>query len=362
MLLARTANPSIGGRAVPADPTSDVRPDLVSVSSDHGTLARSGLGRRASASLRHRALAISPDEVSFDVRGFHEGDAQARATLERHGGAFVAGFNAALLGTGDDDLERRLRAVALADRGFAYEGSAMALGVLDVLSPAGGRRLTRLLGGAGSPHAYMVHVGAGWALARLHLRPGAHLPALDPFLRWLTVDGYGFHQGFFDPRRYVDRQLVPRRLSSYERRAFDHGLGRSLWFVDGGDVERVAATIATYPGSRREDLWSGIGLAASYTTVASADELRRLEQLAGTHRPHLAQGAAFAVGARHRAQNVVDHTSLAAEVLCDVSVDEVVRLVDDARAGLPADGDARNYERWRSRIRDHMHARAAVSR
>jgi hypothetical protein len=361
MLLAETADPSIGGRAVSADPASDVRSDLVAVP-DHRALDRPGPGQRAIASLRHRALAISADDVSFDVRGFHAGDAQARATLERHGGAFVEGFNAALLSSDDTDLAHRLRAIALADRGFAYEGGAMALGVLDLLTPAGGSRLARLLTGAGGPHVYMVHVGAGWALARLHLRPRRHLPALDPLLRWLTVDGYGFHHGFFQPRRYVDQQVVPRRLSSYERRTFDHGLGRSLWFVDGADVERVGETIATYPDSRRADLWSGIGLAASYTTVASEPDLRRLAQLAGPHRPHLAQGAAFAVGARHRAQNLVDHTWLAADVLCEASVEQVVRIVDAARFGLPAGGDARNYERWRARIRDRLSARAGIAR
>lgn len=341
-----------------ADSRSHRRHDLV-VDPDYA-LDATGLWQRTAGVLRHRAMAISPDEVSFDVRGFHASSPAARSMLERHGGAFVSGFNMALRAPDTNDLARRLREIPLADRGFAYEGSAMALAVLDILTPAGGQRLERLLRGPGDAHVYMLHAGAGWALARLRLRPGAHLPMLDPFLRWLAIDGYGFHQGFFDPRRYVERQHVSRRLSSYERRTFDHGLGRSLWFVDGADVERVAETIAAYPESRRADLWSGVGLAASYTTVIDEADLLRLAHRAGSYRPHLTQGAAFAVGARHRAGNLVDHTRLAADVLCDAPVEQVVLVVDEAREGLSG-GSGRDYERWRARIRQAL-APTAVAR
>lgn len=338
----------------------DGRGGLIAVEAPARRIDEPARRARAMATVRQRLLAISATEVSFGVRGFHESDAHARATLERHGAAFVSGFNAALAASGIDDLELRLAEIDHLDRGFAYEGAAMACAVLDLMAPLGGHRLERLLRGPGRPHVYMLHVGAGWALARLHLRPRSHLPALDSFLRWLVVDGYGFHQGFFDPRRFVERQSVANRLSAYERRTFDHGLGRCLWFVDGADVERVAHTIDAFAAPRRADLWSGVGLAATYTTAVDGHALRRLSRLSGRHRRDLVQGAAFAVVARSEARNLVDHTHLAANMLCNESTERIVEIVQDARRGLHADDGGRNYERWRGRIRDALCAGVAV--
>jgi hypothetical protein len=319
-------------------------------------------GTRPAARLRHRALSIAEREVNFDVRGFHTSGTDARIALERHGASFVAGFNAGLLATDTDDLALRLLDICADDRGFAYEGSAMALGVLDIMTPVGGNRLERLLGSEqGQPHVYMVHVGAGWSLARLHLRPRSHLRALDPFLRWLTVDGYGFHHGFFAPTLYIHGRASPRRLHGYERRAFDQGLGRSMWFVVGADPELAAQTVGTFDRQRRDDLWSGLGLAAAYTTAASHAALTALRDLSGQHAPALAQGAAFAVAARHRAQNVLAHTHAAAELLCGQPVEDIVVLVASARVGLQADARGGEYERWRIRIAERLAGvRAAV--
>src|SRR5262249_43750809 len=155
-------------------------------------------------------------------------------------------------------------AVESGERGFAFEGAAMASALLDLLALGRGRRLEGLLRGPGAAHVYMVHVGAGWALARLRRRPWSRLHGLDPLLGWLSVDGYGFHQGFFAWERFVRRQEEPRRLSAYARRAFDQGLGRSLWFVHGADVERIASSVKSFSVRRRGDLWSGVGLAATY--------------------------------------------------------------------------------------------------
>jgi hypothetical protein len=307
--------------------------------------------------LREWALRIRPSATSLDARGFHGGTATARRTLEEHAGSFATGFNAALAAGDDNDLARRLEVVSLRDRGFAYEGAAMALALFDLLGPVRGRRFGRLLHGHGRPHRYMVHVGAGWAVARLRRRPETMLPAFDPLLRWLALDGHGFHDGFFRTKRAVTQMARPRRLRGYARRAYDQGLGRSLWFVSGADPERAAATVESFAPERRDDLWSGLGLAASYTSAAVSDDVWRLAQLARRSRPHVVQGAAFAVTARHHAGNPVPETRTAAELLCGASVEAVARLVDAARDGLDGDPGGIAYECWRTRIRDRLQAR-----
>ncbi len=149
----------------------------------------------------------------------------------------------------------------------------------------------------------MVHVGAGWALAQLRRRVNRALAHWDPLSGWLAIDGYGFHQGYFRWPDTVDRQCVPHRLAGYARRVFDQGLGRSLWFVEGADVDRIAATIDRFQERRHADLWSGVGLACAYAGGLPGQAIESLCAMAGPHRPHLAQGVAFAAKARERAGN-----------------------------------------------------------
>src|SRR5262245_60127955 len=87
---------------------------------------------------------------------------------------------------------------------------------------------------------------------------------MDPLLRWLAVDGYGFHEAYFHHPRRVTLGEGPRRLTGYERRAYDQGLGRGMWFVEGADVGRLSDTIRRFAESRRADLWGGAGLACAY--------------------------------------------------------------------------------------------------
>jgi hypothetical protein len=303
--------------------------------------------------LRLRTFGIDPKKTTFHARGFRGGTVAGRAQLECHAGAFVAGFNAAIAAR-EHDLAGRLGAVTVADRGFAYEGAAMAHALLDMLTPGSHSRLARLLSADGRPHRYMCHVGAGWALAVLRRRPGAVLRSFDPFIRWLAIDGYGFHEGFFHTSRSLAGKPPLRRPHGYEQRAFDQGLGRSLWFVGAGDVDAVATMIERFAPQRRPDLWSGLGLAAAYTTVATPADLRHLDELAGAHAAHVRQGAAFAVSARSEAGNVVGHTLVAADVLCGGTVEGVTALVNDARAELVSDATGAAYEQWRTRIRQRL--------
>ena len=304
----------------------------------------------SSGRIRRRILGISPGETTFARRGFRGGDAEVRRHLERIGGIFLQGYHAALEEDGPEALVLRLDAVESAFRGFAYEGSAMGLALIDQLTPWRRGRLRWLLDGRCSGHIYMIHVGVGWVLGRLRLRVGRFLARLDPVLRWLALDGYGFHEGYFHWPRSVARRAIPGRLSGYARRAFDQGLGRSLWFVEGADVVRIPSSIAAFTSSRQADLWGGVGLACAYAGGVDRAAIERLRAAAGPYRAQLAQGAAFAAKARQRADNSAEHTALACEILCGLSADEAARVTDEALDDLPPDGAIPAYEVWRRRI------------
>lgn len=300
--------------------------------------------------LRERLLGIAPQEASFARRGFREVSGRARQRLERVGEAFLSGHAAGLGENEPPDLCRRLDCVDGELRGFAYEGAAMAWALLGFMLPWRRGRLGQFLDGSGAPHAYMLHVGVGWALARLPLSLDRTLRAFDPLLRWLAVDGFGFHHGYFEPGRYVWGQRLSRRVQGYARHAFDQGLGRALWFVEGADVRRVPRIIACFPEARRSDLWAGVGLAGAYAGGVDECDLLVLRSLAGRFGPELAQGACFAAKARERAGNPAPHTEAACVTWCGLSAVDAAHMTDDARRALPTDRAGESYETWRRRI------------
>jgi hypothetical protein len=116
-------------------------------------------------------------------RGFRGCEPEARGRLEEVGKSFLRGYLAALEEDALEALILRLSATEADLRGFAYEGAAMGLALLDLLMPWSTNRLGSFLEGPGSAHAYMAHVGVGWALARLRKRVERPLSRLDPLLR-----------------------------------------------------------------------------------------------------------------------------------------------------------------------------------
>jgi enediyne biosynthesis protein E3 len=318
--------------------------------------------------MSRRLLGISPEETSFARRGFRCDSDALRERLERVGRSFVQGY---LLGleTGDAEaLAARIEGDVAHDfQGFAYEGAAMALALLDALTLWRRDRLRRFLAGPGDTHVYIVHVGAGWALARLPISVPRLLATLDPVYGWLALDGYGFHQGFFHWPEAIGRQQVPRRLRGYARRGFDQGVGRSLWFVEGADPGRIAARVAAFPAARRADLWSGVGLACGYAGGADRGAIEALRQAAGNAVPALAQGVAFAAKARLRAGIPIPDTALACSVLCGLTAEEAAAVTDDAMpaaaaAPAPAGPDGLPlFELWRQDIQRRLLSSLAVA-
>jgi len=301
---------------------------------------------------------IPPDETTLKKRGFRATTDTARHRLEQIGATFVAGYHAALEEKRPESLRARLeQTVELEQQGFAFEGAAMALTLLDLLLPGRRGRLNAFLAGPADHHAYMVHIGAGWALARLRRRAEPILQKLDPLICWLALDGYGFHEGYFHSDRSVEAQEVPSRLQGYARRVFDQGLGRSLWFVEGADVRAVKARVGSFAAERQADLWSGVGLAACYAGGVATTALQTLQEEAGEFRPHVAQGAAFAAKAREKAGTSTEQTETACRILCRLPAAEAVRWTDAAMEDLPQQGPAEAepaFEVWRARLRERF--------
>ncbi|MDO9460950.1 MAG: DUF1702 family protein [Alphaproteobacteria bacterium] len=312
-----------------------------------GAVPAAGNVARSWARALGRMLALSVDETRVARRGFEVDSPAVVLRLEQIGASFVVGFNQALGSASLDDLLAPLQAQAPDDAGFAYEGAAMGLTLGDALTP-GRRCFEAFVAGPAREHVYMAWVGHGWALAKLPLSPLRRLQRGASILRWLALDGWGFHDGYFDWPRSVDGQRRPWRLTGAAGQVYDQGLGRSLWFVRGANPVALMRSVAAFAPARRADLWAGLGLAAAYAGGVDGAALTALRSATGEHAAAFGQGVVFAAEARQRAGNAVDHTAMACELILGCDIDSAARL---ARQCLPAeDGGLTDYQRWRLAI------------
>jgi hypothetical protein len=303
-----------------------------------------------------RALSLRPGSLDLHTPGFTAAPPVLQQSLSSVVNAFATGYNGALE---RQEAWSTLTSVPHPLRGFAVEGAAMSSALLDLLTLSGGRRL-RLLGASdGTRYIHLIHVGAGWAFARLRVRPWRGISYAAPLLRWLAWDGWGFHQAYFHPRQVLERQWVERAARTAVRPVRDQGAGRALWFYAGADPGHIAAVIARFPPTRQPDLWAGIGLAAAYTGAQPPDVAERLTALAGEHRDHVAQGAAFAAKAHELSGGTPRMPAEAIWALTGASPGAAAEWTDAAYATAVQQADTpAAYEHWRALIRRAWHRRA----
>jgi hypothetical protein len=313
-------------------------------------------------SLRRLFLTPALVETTFARRHFPVVPTDATRRLEAIPQAVVCGFEWGTDTRDQWELERRLELVEAELRGFAYEGAAMAFTVLDAMGGGRGHRARDLLRGPGRAHTFLTYIGIGFAMARLP-RPlwRKVLPDLTgtpyfPTMSWLAVDGYGFDRAYFETDRWVTRQERPapypwQGRADYFPRAVDQGIGRALWFIHGGQASDVAAAVHRFPSDRRPDLWSGVGLAATFAGGCDAGGLAVLVRAAGADRAHLAQGAVFAAKARDFSGCTPVHTRTATAALTGMSVESAAALADAVAVGGLHSATETDYETWRAKVR-----------
>jgi hypothetical protein len=310
-----------------------------------------------------RRLALTPQlaDVTFARRGFPVEPSAGSRHLEAVPRAVVCGFEWGIDARDQWEVESRLELVDEELRGFAYEGVTMAFTVLDAMGR--GHRTRELLLGPGAPHVFLAYIGMGFAMARLprplwkKVVPDLSGDPYHPTMSWLAVDGYGFDRAYFDTPRWVDAQKVPTPYDwegspDYFLRAIDQGIGRALWFICGGHGPDVAAAVRRFAAHRQADLWSGVGLAATFAGGSDASGLAALRRAAGDEWDQLALGVTFAVKARSYAGLVPEYTTTACLALAGLSVDKAVALADGT--AVHTAGAEPAYELWRQRIRSHF--------
>jgi hypothetical protein len=319
--------------------------------------------------IRKRLLTPPMETTSFAIRGFAV-DTPARSVLEESARHVTMGFEIAVEQKGVDAIAERLELLETQFRGLGYEGAGMALALRDAMSPRPGtHKLDSFfgVGGAGAHQIFMGYIGIGFALAHLpkflwrRTWPDQSKLPESPAVNWMILDGYGFHEAYFKTEKWVHQQHISppvpwRGPHDYVLRVIDHGIGRAMWFVNGGDVDRLTTMIKGFAPSRSSDLWCGAALAATYAGGVGEEELVRFVKNSWDYRPAVAQGAVFAIKQRVLSNLITPHTELASQILCEMSAEEAAALTDPARAELPEGSSIPAYEIFRSRIQSHFSA------
>lgn len=296
---------------------------------------------------------LPPALVTAAALRFRRGDERTRRLLARRAHCFVRGYRTMRRSGGGPGIHTLLAVLPDDDRGFAYEGAALAAAAAGVLpGRAADRHLHALLDGPGHGFAHLIHVGAGWLAAVLPDARVLDRPALDPLLRWLALDGAGFAHGFFRGPRWIARQAVLRRRARPVDLIRLQGIGRSLWFAECGDLAAIRAVIRRFPATVRPELWAGVGLAVCYAGGADRNQAAGLADLPADQRRGLAQGAAFAAGARHRSGHVPGHTRESVLLLTGVSPEVAAGWTVDAERVARSLGPGPGaYLAWQADIR-----------
>jgi hypothetical protein len=283
-----------------------------------------------------------------DEREFFTEDDFFKRYTEDVGKSFIFGYNTALEHDPENTSIKINSNIENKMTGFSFEGAGMAFVVIDFLFPW--KNSFQKLLKEENKHEYMLYVGAGWAVARLPFKR-LILSKLKPknILYSLVLDGIGFHQGYFHWKKSIFKKEIPRFLKEKEYKSYYQGLGRSFWFVFGGNSKKISDTVNFFDKEFRGDLWSGIGLSSTYAG-GRQDSIKELKEESKEYYPDLCQGSVFAAKARYRANNITLHNKYACSVYHGMSIEESSVLTDVELSNL----NEPNYDKWRSSIRKNF--------
>lgn len=310
-------------------------------------------------SVRRLVLGVTIDMMDTLWTAHDIPNSPTKVELRKTSSVMIDSYNSAVELGLSSELSDRLQQQAQEFQGTAHLGAGMGLVLLDFLSPGKSTRFQSFIN-AHPTHINLIHIGAGIAMQVLKKDVEQPLASFSPLHRWWAIDGFGFFAGISNWSQSLEKQTIPKRLQGYAKRAFDQGLGRSIWFIYHTDMDRIATCLNQFSPSRHADLWSGIGLASTYTGGPQKADLLRLRDLSGEYAPDVALGVAMATSAKYSEESITDHTDVACSIFCRQSATDVGQWILGLLDNLSVDEhepvtiDVPIYEIHRQRIREQL--------
>ncbi|WOH89576.1 DUF1702 family protein [Bacillus paralicheniformis] len=271
--------------------------------------------------------------------------------LKEIGLAFLYGYHASYKHS-QSNIEEQIDIISDELKGFSFEGAGMGFAFMDICSNSS--HFQKFISKEAKKHIYMTYIGSGWALAKLKfVNYKNFMNKLDPILKWLVLDGYGFYEGYFNTVRSIINHRIPQKfVDKYDAHAYMQGIGRSIWFYCGGDLYSINIVIQGFDEKFQGDLWSGIGLASAYANGIPIDKYSYLKDLSGNYYPELCQGVAFACEARRLAELPMDKTNHIAMEVAGLNAHDMASITLLEKRDLPSEDNS--YEQWRRNIQKHF--------
>lgn len=235
--------------------------------------------------------------------------------------------------------------------GFAIEGASMGL-FMRKQKHGDEAGLKAFQAGPWGRYKALIYAGIGLGIGEFNLSPSDAVDEAADLMAAFIVDGYAFHFGFIDPANHLGGQPWPAGIDGDVGRIFDVGLARSLWFSRAGVAALVAESMEAFDGARHEDLWAGVGFAATYAGGLSDADVDVLFDAAGPHRRWLAAGSSLAAHVRVQSGNLVPTTESNCLALTGRSAGDADSLCAQAASAVGVDTSLAGFLSWRGRIAD----------
>jgi hypothetical protein len=246
------------------------------------------------------------------------------------------------------ELYKYLDSFELKFRSIAYEAASMSMALNDLKADSQLRRWLEFAQQS-ALHGTQIHVGLGWALAQLQLDPSFFMTKLHPMMRYRVADGYGYYEGIFRRRKSVLSQQRPEWNDAIAMGAYDQGLGRSLWYLNYGNIAGTKKLLEKFPVDRQGDFWRGLGIAITYAGGCGEEQLREIFVLAEDYKTQLAAGCVMALVSRKFSKYISEETFLACTVWCNKNADELLALYQPDLSSVNANHELA-YTNWIANI------------
>ena len=183
-----------------------------------------------------------------------------------------------------DELISKLNQFESRYRSVAFEGASMGVALQNSM------KTWRTYAKTSLKHATQVHIGLGWAIAEQDLDLASNLAQIEPEMRVKVLNGYGYWHGLFRRRLTIRTQSIPENITSEYQAGFDQGVGRAIWYISKGEVQKVVNIINHFSEDRRANLWQGIGVASTYVGGCTNELITELKSVAGEFKLNFEKG------------------------------------------------------------------------
>lgn len=276
-------------------------------------------------------------------------------------GVFFRFLGQAVKGSDPYELARRVNELEIRWRSVAAEGTSMGLAILDLVLGKK-TRWSHFKQQIHQCYTPAIYLGRGMALGLIKPRCQFHQDVQESLFSWLTVDGMGFSQALLHHMHKIGKSpgLLPLHDcdAPTHQSIFDQGIGRFLWINHGNELPILVSIINKQEKHRLADLWSGVGVAATFLGSVDKENMQYLKQEAGVYASDLAVGASLACRVRLADGSRMPHLNDVIETLCGVNAQECAEMGEQmldklSPFGVDMNGiHYSNYHVWRKRMRE----------